>query len=165
MSVVVFRVLVVLAWLQYSSVGLFSRTSQSSPQQVFLLTSTFYVNISATKNVGSDEKVRVCRETGAHLSINYKQQNFAEEVLSFTGNKGNHLLLHQWLLFEHVIITRDVHMHIHVVLPCADQQMYMNIYALSCASCSVLSCIQYCYCIHIHALVAQLVELYKLKLF
>ena len=37
---------------------------------------------------GSEEKVRVCRDTGAHLSINYKEKNFAEEVLSFTGNKG-----------------------------------------------------------------------------
>ena len=37
---------------------------------------------------GSEEKVKVCREYGAHLSINYKEQNFAEEVLSFTGNKG-----------------------------------------------------------------------------
>ena len=32
--------------------------------------------------------MKACRENGAHLSINYKQQNFADEVLTFTGNKG-----------------------------------------------------------------------------
>ena len=37
---------------------------------------------------GSEEKVKTCKEYGAHLAINYKQQNFATEVLSFTDNKG-----------------------------------------------------------------------------
>ena len=32
--------------------------------------------------------MKVCREYGAHLAINYKEENFAEEVLSFTANKG-----------------------------------------------------------------------------
>ena len=42
---------------------------------------------------GSEEKVIVCREYGAHPSINYNEQNFAEEVLSFTGNKGTRSLM------------------------------------------------------------------------
>jgi tumor protein p53-inducible protein 3 len=44
-------------------------------------------------SIGSDEKVKVCRENGAHLSINYKQKNFAEEVLNFTGNKGADVII------------------------------------------------------------------------
>ena len=37
---------------------------------------------------GSEEKLQACRQYGAHVLINYKQQNFAEEVLTATGNKG-----------------------------------------------------------------------------
>ena len=48
--------------------------------------------------LGSEEKVKACKEHGAHISINYKQQNFAEEVLSFTENRGrvhlHHLYIH-----------------------------------------------------------------------
>lgn len=39
-------------------------------------------------HAGSEEKVKVCKEFGANLSINYKEQNFADEVLAFTGSKG-----------------------------------------------------------------------------
>ena len=37
---------------------------------------------------GSDEKVAVCRELGADHAINYKTQDFAEEVKSLTGGRG-----------------------------------------------------------------------------
>ena len=42
---------------------------------------------------GSDEKAAFCRELGADLSINYKTQDFAEEVKSFTDGKGVDVLL------------------------------------------------------------------------
>ncbi len=42
---------------------------------------------------GSDEKVAFCTELGADLSINYKTQDFAEEVKSFTRGKGVDVLL------------------------------------------------------------------------
>jgi NADPH2:quinone reductase len=37
---------------------------------------------------GSDEKVAVCREIGADHAINYKTQDFAEEVKQITGGRG-----------------------------------------------------------------------------
>jgi tumor protein p53-inducible protein 3 len=52
-----------------------------------------FKNITIITTSGSDEKVKVCRENGAHLSINYKQKNFAEEVLNFTGNKGADVII------------------------------------------------------------------------
>lgn len=37
---------------------------------------------------GTDEKVAACRELGADLAINYRQQDFAKEVRAFTDGKG-----------------------------------------------------------------------------
>jgi NADPH2:quinone reductase len=37
---------------------------------------------------GSDEKTAVCRELGADHAINYKTQDFAEEVKGLTGGRG-----------------------------------------------------------------------------
>jgi NADPH2:quinone reductase len=37
---------------------------------------------------GSDEKVAVCRELGADHAINYKTQDFVEEVKKITGSRG-----------------------------------------------------------------------------
>jgi len=37
---------------------------------------------------GSDEKLEVCRRLGADHAINYKTQDFAEEVKSLTGGRG-----------------------------------------------------------------------------
>ena len=37
---------------------------------------------------GSDEKVEVCRELGADHAINYKTQDFVEEVKQITGGRG-----------------------------------------------------------------------------
>jgi len=42
---------------------------------------------------GSDEKADFCRELGADLAINYKAQDFAEEVKKFTKGKGVNVLL------------------------------------------------------------------------
>lgn len=49
---------------------------------------TFGTIILLSMVSGSEEKVRVCKEYGAHMAINYREQNFAKEVLSFTGNRG-----------------------------------------------------------------------------
>jgi NADPH2:quinone reductase len=37
---------------------------------------------------GSDEKLQVCRQMGAEHAINYKTQDFAEEVKKITGGRG-----------------------------------------------------------------------------
>jgi NADPH:quinone reductase len=37
---------------------------------------------------GSDDKVRLCQDLGAHVSINYNTTDFAEQVLADTGNEG-----------------------------------------------------------------------------
>jgi NADPH2:quinone reductase len=37
---------------------------------------------------GSDDKVAVCREIGADHAINYKTQDFVEEVKKITGSRG-----------------------------------------------------------------------------
>jgi NADPH2:quinone reductase len=37
---------------------------------------------------GTDEKVRLCRDLGAHVAINYTTSDFAEIVLGETGGKG-----------------------------------------------------------------------------
>jgi len=42
---------------------------------------------------GSDEKAAFCTKLGADLSINYKTQDFAEEVKNFTGGTGVNVLL------------------------------------------------------------------------
>ena len=39
---------------------------------------------------GSEEKLKVCREYGANVAINYKTQDFATEVLSATSDRGNY---------------------------------------------------------------------------
>ena len=42
---------------------------------------------------GSKEKLDFCRSLGADVCINYKEQNFAEEVLKATENRGADLIL------------------------------------------------------------------------
>src|SRR3954452_4528791 len=37
---------------------------------------------------GTDEKVALCRELGAHVAINYRDEDFAAVVLGETGNRG-----------------------------------------------------------------------------
>ncbi|WP_374368165.1 NAD(P)H-quinone oxidoreductase [Dongia sp.] len=43
--------------------------------------------------VGSDDKAKACRDLGADLAINYRKQDFAEEVLRATDKKGADLIL------------------------------------------------------------------------
>lgn len=43
--------------------------------------------------VGSAEKAGVCKELGAELVINYKNQDFVEEIRDITGRKGVDLIL------------------------------------------------------------------------
>ena len=42
---------------------------------------------------GSDEKVATCRELGADLAINYRSEDFAERVQSFTQGQGVDVIL------------------------------------------------------------------------
>lgn len=42
---------------------------------------------------GSDEKCQACRELGAELAINYKTQDFVEEINKFTDRKGVDVIL------------------------------------------------------------------------
>ncbi|MFN4294274.1 MAG: NAD(P)H-quinone oxidoreductase [Thermoflexales bacterium] len=42
---------------------------------------------------GSPEKVAFCRDLGASLAINYKQEDFAERVLAFTAGRGADVVL------------------------------------------------------------------------
>jgi NADPH:quinone reductase len=42
---------------------------------------------------GSDEKVELCRRLGADHAINYKTQDFAEEVRSLTGGQGANVII------------------------------------------------------------------------
>lgn len=42
---------------------------------------------------GSDDKLKLCRELGAELAINYKQEKFRERVLAATGNRGADIIL------------------------------------------------------------------------
>lgn len=42
---------------------------------------------------GTEEKLASCRELGAHLAINYKEQDFQREVLNFTNREGVNLIL------------------------------------------------------------------------
>ncbi len=43
--------------------------------------------------VGSDEKAKACKELGAVLAVNYRTQDFVEEVKSFTNGKGANVVL------------------------------------------------------------------------
>ncbi len=42
---------------------------------------------------GTEEKCKACLELGADLAINYKTQNFVEEVLTFTEGQGANVVL------------------------------------------------------------------------
>jgi putative PIG3 family NAD(P)H quinone oxidoreductase len=42
---------------------------------------------------GSAEKLAACRELGAELTINYREQDFADAVLEFTGGRGADVIL------------------------------------------------------------------------
>ena len=42
---------------------------------------------------GSDDKCKACRDLGADHAINYKSQDFAEEIKAITGGKGVDVIL------------------------------------------------------------------------
>ena len=48
---------------------------------------------SAIATAGSEEKCQACRDLGAALAINYKTQDFAEEVNAFTDGRGADVIL------------------------------------------------------------------------
>ncbi len=43
--------------------------------------------------VGTPEKAKVCTDLGAEIAINYKDQNYVEEIREYTGGKGVDLIL------------------------------------------------------------------------
>ena len=43
--------------------------------------------------IGKEEKLNVCRDHGADVIINYKTQNFADEILKETGGKGVYVIV------------------------------------------------------------------------
>ena len=43
--------------------------------------------------VGNDDKARACIEFGADVAINYRAQNFVDEVMSLTGKQGVNVVL------------------------------------------------------------------------
>ncbi|ANY18977.1 Phthiocerol synthesis polyketide synthase type I PpsC [Tsuneonella dongtanensis] len=55
------------------------------------LAKAFDMKVVAT--AGSDEKCAAIRELGADLAVNYKAQDFVEEVKAFTGGKGVNVVL------------------------------------------------------------------------
>jgi NADPH:quinone reductase len=83
-----------LAWL-----GLFDRADLREGESVLVHAAaggsgTAAVQLAVNRGArvfataGSDEKVALCRELGAHVAINYNEADFAEVVLAETGNAG-----------------------------------------------------------------------------
>jgi len=55
------------------------------------LAKAFGANVFVT--AGSDEKCRFCSELGANAAINYKRQDFVEEISKLTGGNGVNVIL------------------------------------------------------------------------
>src|SRR3954469_12798847 len=83
-----------LAWL-----GLFDRAGLQPGERVLIHAAAggsgsaavqLAVNAGARvfATAGTDEKVQLCRELGAHVAINYNDTEFSEVVLAETGNAG-----------------------------------------------------------------------------
>jgi NADPH2:quinone reductase len=83
-----------LAWL-----GLFDRADLKAGESVLIhaaaggsgsaaiqLAARAGARVFAT--AGGEEKVKLCRELGAHVAIDYREQDFAPIVLEETGNRG-----------------------------------------------------------------------------
>jgi len=51
------------------------------------------VNATVITTAGSDEKLSFCKKLGADYAINYKEADFAEEIATFTENRGVDLIL------------------------------------------------------------------------
>ncbi|MFN6936359.1 MAG: zinc-binding dehydrogenase, partial [Tsuneonella sp.] len=56
-----------------------------------MLGKAFGLTVIAT--AGSEEKCQACRDLGADLAIDYKKQDFVEEVKAFTGGRGVQIVL------------------------------------------------------------------------
>jgi putative PIG3 family NAD(P)H quinone oxidoreductase len=60
---------------------------------------TFAIQLAAALGVtvvttaGSEAKLDVCRSLGAHLAVNYREQDFVEEVKAFTDGRGADVIL------------------------------------------------------------------------
>ena len=83
-----------LAWL-----GLFERGKLKSGESVLIHAAAGGAGSAAVQlaanagarvfaTAGSEEKLALCRELGADVTINYKEQDFAEVVLAETDNRG-----------------------------------------------------------------------------
>jgi NADPH2:quinone reductase len=83
-----------LAWL-----GLFDRAGLQAGESVLVHaaaggsgSAAIQLAVNAGAHVfataGTDEKVKLCRDLGAHVAINYNATDFAEVVLGQTDNKG-----------------------------------------------------------------------------
>jgi NADPH2:quinone reductase len=83
-----------LAWL-----GLFDRGGLQSGETVLIHAAAGGAGSAAVQlavnggakvfaTAGSAEKVALCRELGAHVAINYREENFADIVLTETGGRG-----------------------------------------------------------------------------
>ncbi len=83
-----------LAWL-----GLFDRAGLQAEESVLIHAAAGGSGSAAVQlakdagarvfaTAGTDEKLALCRELGADVTINYNEQNFAEVVLAETDNRG-----------------------------------------------------------------------------
>ena len=84
---------------------------------------------------GSEEKVKTCKEYGAHLAINYKQQNFATEVLSFTDNKGMVYSTCTGMYTVQMRYRYTSYSYSYIVPSAVDEHVYRNLgYINSCGT-------------------------------
>ncbi len=51
------------------------------------------IGAEAYVTAGAEVKLQRCRDLGASLAINYKEQNFLDEVMAFTNNEGVDVIL------------------------------------------------------------------------
>jgi NADPH2:quinone reductase len=83
-----------LAWL-----GLFDRAALQAGESVLIHAAAGGSGSAAVQlavhagarvfaTAGSEEKIRLCRDLGAHVAINYREQDFSEVVMAETGNRG-----------------------------------------------------------------------------
>jgi NADPH2:quinone reductase len=83
-----------LAWL-----GLFDRAELQAGETVLIhaaaggsgsaaIQLAVHAGARVLATAGSDDKTRLCRELGADVAINYREQDFSEVVLAETANRG-----------------------------------------------------------------------------
>jgi len=46
------------------------------------------INVIVVHGIGTEEKVRACKDYGADVAINYKNSDFVTEVVKVTNGKG-----------------------------------------------------------------------------